>query len=215
MNDINVYEACDKAIKAMDRQIVEAFGRLKGVAWERANVIKKVVTVYTESAKRARKRYREIGFEAYILGLFMCGITGEKAHRMAEKAITPEWVDDILSQTDFVTLYRFDTETERKAYRLAETLEVSPNRDREIDKAAREWSKQIGQYAINVTDYATIEAFEDAGVEMVEWVAREDGRECNECFSLNRQVFHIDEIPRKPHWGCRCRFKPVFRTQEA
>ena len=213
--DVNVYEACDKAIQALDRLIVEAFGRLKTAKWERVSIIKTVLAVYEALVKRARKRYREIGFEAYLLGLFMCGIENGKAHAMAEKTITTEWVDDILFQTDFVTLYRFDSETERKAYRLAEALEATEDRSHEIDKAMRAWSKQVGQYAINVTDYAIAQAFEDAGVEMVEWMSERDNRVCRECYVLDGQVFHIDEVPRKPHWGCRCRLKPVFRSEEA
>ena len=60
-----------------------------------------------------------------------------------------------------------------------------------------------------------IQAFKDAGIEMVEWIAVMDGRECHECHAYNGQVFRIDEIPRKPHWGCRCRLRPVFRTKKA
>ena len=211
---LNYYGPCDKAISAMNRINLEAFGRLKMSKWDRINVIQTVVKVYRESAKKARKRYYEVAFEAYLLAMAYCHTEAKKAHRMAEKAITAEWINRILSETDFVTLYRFDTETERKAYRLAETLEVSTDRDMEINKALRQWSQQLGQYAINVTDYAVIQAYEDAGVEMVEWITMHDGRVCRECETFGGQVFHIDEIPPKPHWGCRCSWKAVFRTEE-
>lgn len=209
--DIDIYAACDKAIKAMNRENVEAFGRLKMANWDETNVIRTVKAVYQTSRKRARKRYYEVGFEAYILGLLMCGTEPKKAHQMAEKAITDEWIDRILSETDFVTMYRFDTETERKAYRLAEALETGIDRSHEIDKALRFWSQQLGQYAINVTDYAVIQAFMDYGVEMGEWETADDEVVCGECRALSHQVFRIDEIPPKPHWGCRCRIRPVFR----
>ena len=204
--EVNIYEACDKAIQAMNREIVEDFGRLKMAKFDQVSIIRTVMKVYRESAKRARKRYYGIGFEAYLLGLHMCHVEPKKAHRMAEKVITGEWVDDVLSQTDFVTLYRFDNETERKAYRLAEALEETPDRNREIDKAMKAWSQQLGQYCINFTDYAVIQAFEDAGVEFVEWVSRKDTRVCNECYARNGQIFRIDEIPAK-HWNCRCTFR--------
>lgn len=207
--DVNVYEACDKAIRAMDRENVEAFGRLKMTKWDEVNVIRTVKAVYTASSRRARKRYYEVGFEAYLLGHALCGTEPKTAHQMAEKAITEDWVNGILSETDFVTLYRFDSETERKAYRLAEALEVPERRNEEIDKALRLWSKQLGQYAINVTDYAVIQAFMDAGVKIVEWISQRDDRVCNECYSYNGQHFRIDEIPTKPHWGCRCHWKPL------
>ena len=206
---VNIYAACDKAIKAMDRQNLEAFGRLKMAKFDEVNIIRVVKAVYTASAKRARKRYYEVAFEAYLLGMALCGEDPKKAHRMAEKAITETWIDKVLTETDFVTLYRFDTETERKAYRLAESLEVSEDRDFEINKALRLWSQQVGQYAINVTDYAMIDAFQDAGVEEVEWVSQRDGRVCNECHAYDGQRFRIDEIPPK-HWGCRCYVIPVI-----
>lgn len=206
-----VYESCDRAIKALNRQIVEAFGRLKTANLDRVNVIRTVIAVYTESAEKAKKRYRKVGWDAYLLGLLLCGIDGDRANRMAGKAITATWVDDMMEKTDPVTLYRFDAETERKAYRLAEALEVSPNRNLEIEKAMRLWSRQVGQYAINVTDSAMVRAFQDAGVEMVKWQTQHDERVCNECHAYDGQVFHIGEIPPK-HWNCRCVLIPMFRA---
>lgn len=210
---VNIYEACDQAIKAMNRELVEDFGRLKMAKWDKVSLIRTVLKVYRESARRAKKRYYGIGFEAYLLGLHMCRVEPKKAHRMADKAITSEWVDDILEQTDFVTLYRFDTEMERKAYRLAETLEATEDRSREIDKAMKYWSQQLAQYAVNFTDYAVVQAYQDAGIEFVEWMTMEDERRCSECYALHGQLFRIDEMPRKPHWGCRCRVSPVFRME--
>ena len=207
---VDVYAACDKAIKAMDRENLEAFGRLKMAKFDELNIIRTVKSVYTASAKRAKKRYYEVAFEAYLIAMAMCEEEPKKAHVMAEKAITEVWIEKILADTDFVTLYRFDTEMERKAYRLAEALEVSNERDFEINKALRFWSQQLGQYAINMTDYAVLQAFADAGVEKVMWVSEHDNRVCNECHSYDGQVFEIDELPVKPHWGCRCHYIPVL-----
>ena len=207
---VDVYAACDKAIKAMDRENLEAFGRLKMAKFDELNIIRTVKSVYTASAKRAKKRYYEVAFEAYLIAMAMCEEEPKKAHVMAEKAITEVWIEKILTDTDFVTLYRFDTEMERKAYRLAEALEVSNERDFEINKALRFWSQQLGQYAINMTDYAVLQAFADAGVEKVMWVSEHDNRVCNECHSYDGQVFEIDELPVKPHWGCRCHYIPVL-----
>ena len=213
-NDGNVYESCDKAVRAMDRESLEAFGRLKMTKWDEVNVIRTVVTVYRRIAKRARKRYLGMGFDAYLLAMEMCGISPKQARRMAEKAIDEAWVDDILSQTDFVTLYRFDSETERKAYRLAETLEVSPERNKEIDKALRYWTRQLAQYAINMTDYAMIQAMQDAGIKEVEWVTQHDERVCRECGAREGKVFKIDETPAK-HPNCRCYVRPARMVSTA
>ena len=207
---LNYYAPCDIAIKAMDRETVELFGRMKMAKWDEINVIRTVTSVYRESFKKARKRYFEEAYEAYILAMLMMGTESKKAHRMADRSITLDWVDSILDRTDFVTLYRFSSESERKAYRLAEQVEVSTNRNALIDRAMKDWSRQLGQYAINFADYAVLKAYEDAGVEQVVWVTEKDERRCNTCAGLDGMVFRIHEIPPKPHYGCRCRYLPVM-----
>ena len=205
-----VYQACDNAIRAMNRENLEDFGRLKATRWDEIQIIRRVVALYARNAKKARKRYFEVAFEAYILALLMCGIEAKKAHKMAEKEISLDWVDDMLERVDPVAGYMFERETERKAYRLAETLEVSNDRDFEINKALRFWSQQLGQFAINATDYAMIEAYKDAGIKEVYWVTQKDERVCEDCEDLDGQTFPVDEIPPKPHLGCRCLILPVI-----
>ena len=205
-----VYKPCDEAIKAMNRENLAAFGRLKAAKWDELNVIREVTAIYSESAKRARKRYFGIAWDVYLMVLLECSVDGGKARKMVKEAITYDWVDAELEETDLLTLYRFDTETERKAQRLIEALSATENRDAEIDKALRLWSKQLGQYAINFTDLAAIQAFDDAGTTEVEWVTQKDERVCSECGGLDGQVFPLDEIPTKPHPGCRCFWRPVI-----
>lgn len=210
---IDLYAACDRAIKAMDREIVEAFGRLKMMKFDELNIISTVTEVYRRSASKAHRRYRDIGLEVYLLIYLLYEEDRETARKMAEKAITDKWVEERLREPDPVTMYRFDTETERKAYRLAEALETGVNRDQEINRALRAWSKQLGQYAINFTDQAMIQAFKDAEIRKVMWISQRDGRVCDECHELDGQVFRIDELPPK-HWGCRCRLKPVSGKEQ-
>ena len=122
VREIDYYGACDRAIQQMNRQNLEAFGRLKMAKFDEIRIIQTVLKVYRTSAKQARKRYYEVAFEAYLLMMALCDTDPKEAHAKAEKAITEEWVANVLSETDFVTLYRFEAETERKAYRLAEAL---------------------------------------------------------------------------------------------
>lgn len=207
----DIYGPCDKAIRAMDRQNVELFGRLKTLKWDELTVIREVTKVYRKSAEQARKRFFEVAYEAFILALLMCGEDNMEAQKEADKTITMKFVDDILEQTDFVTLYKFNSEMERKIARLVEALSASQNKSAEIDRALRYWSQQLGQYAINMTDYAVIQAFVNAGIVMVQWDSMHDAKVCNECYALDGQIFRINELPRK-HWGCRCTYRPVFPT---
>lgn len=225
MTEHNYYKAADKAIQRMDRDNLKAFGKLKMTDLEKAGVVRTVLGLYRKQKKKAKKEYLRIGMEAYIFALWLVDteMPEEDARRMAEEAITKGWIDDILSETDFVTLYRFDSETERKAQRLVEGLaivtddEFSHNAGRAtrltrndlIDQALKQWVRQLAQYAINVTDYAMIQAYQDAGVEEAEWQDAGDQRVCTECHGRDGQRYKLDEIPPK-HMNCRCRLKPVM-----
>ena len=225
--DTRIYGPCDRAIKLMSRRNLKAFGELKLADFDSLSVIRTVRKIYRKAAKEAEKQYFEVAYEAYILGLMMCGIGARKAGEMADKAITKKWVDDVLTQTDFVTLYRFDTETERKADRLIETISVADdvsgrgdarrniviNRDAQIDQALKLWVNQLSQYAINMTDYAVLNAFADAGVEEAEWVTSDDERVCARCGAMDGKVYKLDEYPSKPHPRCRCTAKPVLKSK--
>lgn len=220
------YEAADRAIKRMDRDNLKAFTQLKATDFEKASVVRTILGLYRKQKRKARKEYLRIGLEAYLLGLIFTeeDIPEREAQKMADKAITGEWIDSVLDETDFVTLYRFNNEAERKAQRLIEGLaaasddEYTENAGRAaritrndlIDQALRQWTKQLAQYAINVTDYAMIQAYEDAGIEEAEWQDAGDQKVCSECHSRNGQVYRLDEIPPK-HQNCRCRIKPVIR----
>ena len=220
-----VYESCDRAIKVLNRVSMKEFSRLKLADFDNLNVIRTVRKMYRKLAKQAEQEYRKVGYDAYMYGMMLCDFDRKKAMKMAEKAITEEWIRDILAETDFVTLYRFDSETARKADRLIEAIaavegtddrgaalrSMKFNRNDQIDAALRNWSKQVGQYAINVTDYAVLKAFEDAGIEEAEWETETDQRVCSYCHSLNGKRYRLDEFPSKPHVNCRCTAKPVFK----
>ena len=206
---VRLYEEADLAIQQMNRDNVEAFGRLKMAKFDEIHVIQTVTTLYRKQAKKAKRRYYEIAYEAYLLAMLLCEIPQKKAHQMADKAVTAEWVQERMEQTDPLTMYRFDAETERKAYRLAEMLEVAPNRNLVIDRALKDWSRQLGQYAINITDYAVLRAYEDAGIDMARWVTQKDERVCTECHGRDGKTYPMDDIPPKPHMGCRCYWVPA------
>lgn len=228
MAEIDYYGPADKAIQQMDRDNLRAFNRLKMADFDKLSVIRIVIELYETQRKKAKKKYLEIGLESYLLGLMLAekSASDKTARSMAKQTITKEWVDDLLNQTDFVTLYRFNTETERKAQRLIEALALvtdgsntrgltgTPEEIRNvlIDQALKQWTKQLGQYAINVTDAAIMQALDDAGVEFVRWVTQKDQRVCPDCHALDGRVFKLDEVPRK-HWNCRCYLTPATKRE--
>lgn len=215
----NFYAAADRAIRSMNRESLREFGQLKLADWDQVNVIRTVRTVYRRLKRKAEQHYYEIAAEGYILGLMLCGLGAKEAHARADREITPEWVADAMSEPDLVTGYRFDTEADRKAERLIETLAAAGaaedragntglGRNAVIDKALRDWSRMFGQIAIGVTDIAMMAAMADEGVEYVMWMTAMDERVCEECGPLHGMVFPLNEVPPKPHWACRCRLMP-------
>ena len=194
----------------MNRQNLKEFNKLKLAKWDELNVVRMVNKTYDDSVRMAERRYYEIAFEAFIVAMLEAKVANWDATRMAEDTITNDWILDMLEEVDPVTLYAFLPETERKKQRLIEALAVAHNRNAEIDKALRYWTRQVGQYADNSVFRARLEAFRRAGIEQVIWVTQEDDRVCEDCEPLDGQIFDVDNVPDPPHWGCRCRLIPVL-----
>ena len=205
----DIYAGTDKAIRSINRENLREFDKLKLTKWDELNVIRKVTELYKQATKKAKKKFLEIAFDAYIIALYECAVAEKTATEMAEESITEDWLLDWLDEADPVTLYRFDTETERKKQRLIEALGVTNEKDDEIEKSLRFWTKQVGQYAVTSADRARMQAFKDAGIRKVRWVTEHDERVCDECGPRDGKVYNIDNVPPKPHWGCRCWLAPV------
>ena len=205
-----IYDAADKAIRAMNRQNLKAFNRLKLAKWDEINLIHQVSKVYDDSTRMAQQRYYEIAFEAFIVAMLETKADNKEATLLAEESITNDWILDMLEEVDPVTLYAFLPEKERKKQRLTEALAVTVDRNTEVDKALRYWTVQVGQYADNSVYNARLEAFRRSGVRRVLWVSQADEKVCDECETRNGQIFDIDNVPPPPHYGCRCHLVPVF-----
>ncbi len=205
-----IYDAADAAIKAMNRESLKAFGRLKTIRFDELHIIREVTSVYDTAAVTARKRYRKIAYDGFIEALILCGMTDAEARREAAKVMSERWVKEWLGEVDPVVRYQFDPETDRKKQRLIESLAIKPGRDAEIDRALKDWARQTGHFAIAAVDRARLDAFRAAGVEEVVWVSERDSRVCRHCRSLDGQRFGINRVPGKPHMGCRCWLEPAL-----
>lgn len=205
-----IYDAADKAIREMNRANLKAFGRLKLAKWDELNVIRQVSAVYELSTALAKRKYAEIGMDAYMFALMEMGLSETVAHGMAQDEITNDWVLDMLEEADPVTLYIFLDEAERKKQRLIEALAVAHNKGAEIDKALRYWAVQVGQYADNAVYRARLDALKAVGVKRVRWVTQQDDRVCGDCDELDNKVFDIDKVPPPQHIHCRCYVVPIL-----
>lgn len=201
------YDEADKAIKAMNRDNLKTFSRLKLAKWDELSVIREVTAAYNTVLRRVKKWFLDVALLAYMSAMEEAGRKGTE--RQARRAINDDWILAMLEETDPVLLYKFIPELERKKQRLIEALPVALDRNKEIDGALRAVSKQIGWSIINVVDAATVEAYEDAKVPYVKWLSEHDEKVCSICEERDGKVYRIDRIPTK-HPNCRCRLEPVY-----
>lgn len=201
-----MYEYTDKAIKQLNRKYIKLFRKLSVMPFDELNIIQTTTTVYDTASALAVNKYVQIAIRAYAAALAL--VFGSAAKAMATD-IDADWVLDYLEETDPVTLYKFFPEVGRKKQRLIEALAATTKRKTEIDKALRYWTLQSSQYAIDITDAATLKAYKDAGIKKVRWVTEDDDRVCKTCGPRHNKVYDIDKVPSKPHFNCRCMLLPV------
>lgn len=201
MND--VYKSADKTIKYLNRVVLREFNRLRLLPMDEVNILRTVKSVYRKTARIAEKRYKDMADDAYVFAVLLCGLK-------RDSKITTQALHDHLEEPNPVTKYSFTPERDRKAVRLAEALEATHMDSEEIDKAVRYWARQLSQYAIDLTDWSMLKAYKDVGVKKVMWVTVPDERRCEECLERDGVIYDIDEVPPKPHWGCRCWLRPIL-----
>lgn len=211
------YEVSDKAIKQLNKKAVKKLSATKSSLlsenFDELNVLQKIDTLYYELDQDNRKKFKELFIAQYVYCLRYL------KKKRPDEDILDEMADmyllDMLSKPDPVTHYTYDTEVYRKRDRCKEAVNSvngKLNKQLEMDKALKYWAQMTAQYADNVNDTATIKAFVDAGFQKVQWHTEEDDRVCSECDPLDEKVFDIDEVPDKPHWGCRCWITPVGKS---
>lgn len=221
-----MWEAADRAIREMNRANLRAFGKLKLAKWDELNVLRvgaggslearrreasvlEIRAIYEASIRLAKKKYLEVYADAYYECLLEMGYGAGEAKNMAAE-LDDDWLIEFLEDADPVTLYAFIPEADRKMMRLVEALAVVLDINREVDKALRAWTFQVGQYTDNSVIKGRTQAMKDAGVQYVRWHTQEDERVCEDCEPLDGKVFPIDAMPQIPqHPRCRCWISPA------
>lgn len=200
---IRVYEYTDKVIRYLTKKLIRTFSNAKIslLSFDELNVLDYTSKMYDTLRADAVKAYWLLAMDSYKKNLAE-GVKGK---------LTSDWLDDYLLEYNPVMKYVYEHEVERKAAKFAESVIASPNRTKEIDVGMRSWSKMTNWFAVDVTDAATLKAYQDSGVVSVIWETERDGRQCEECDKRNGRVYPIDRVPPKPHPGCRCKLRPYQR----
>lgn len=195
-----MYEYTDKIMKSLTVRMVRKFNHLKTksvLKFDEVNELRTDVDkCYKDCLREIRQAYLDIARYYY------------KKAGGSDSVIDLMWIKHFLGGFDPVTKYIFDTEADRKRARAFEALAVSKDPS-EVDKALRLFHNQVKQWADEVTDEATMEAYIAAGIKKVKWKTEEDSRVCPECGERNNEIYPINSVPDKPHINCRCYLLPV------
>lgn len=210
-----MYRYLDALLEAEKKKIRTEFNRLSVTGFDELNVISTRKTtqemfdrfladneaMYLKAAKKA--------YKSAVKSAKGIGFDGE------ESEIGGEWLVALLAGYNLVTGYLYDKEADRKRLRLNEQILTAKEYNsgemyrESLRKAANLWYTQTAQYGISAVDEATIKGFKDMGVRFARWIAADDEKTCPVCGDRDNKVYKLDEIPPKPHYGCRCRIEPV------
>jgi len=199
-NDFYLYT--DKIISYLNKQFIRLFGNLKStIPIDELNVLQSVKELYLKSYQLVQEMLYKLSVIAYD--------NAPLENFTVSKPPELEWVLLFFDRYDPITKYVFSAEVERKSARCYESLIASTTKPKEVDTALRYWSAMVNQYAIEITDEAVLKAYRDNGIKRVEWITIEDDKVCKICAERDGKIYDIDNIPPKPHIGCRCYLLPV------
>lgn len=185
-----------KRFKKAQRQVSQA-------KFDELNVIKSVSDLYNDMAEDNMKAFVALAIAWYVY------LTGKK-----KKDEDEEWWEDwllsqILDVPNPVTQYIYSREVERKKERTTEAIIAGANKPQEFKKALRYWALQVATYVDYITDMVALKAYKEQGVKWVMWNTMEDEKVCAKCGPMDKKIYQIDKVPKKPHYRCRCWISPA------
>ncbi len=210
-----MYRYLDKLLEEEKKKIRAEFNHLSVMGFDELNVIntrKVTQEMYDSFMKANENMYLKVSRDAYKKAVSSAKAEG---HSGEKTEIDRDWLVGVLAGYNLVTGYLYNKEADRKRLRLNEQILTSRefnNRTMFQDslrKSANLWWTQTTQYGISAVDEATIKGFKDMGVKRVQWVAADDEKTCPTCGARDNQIYPINKIPPKPHYGCRCYIIPA------
>ena len=198
----DLYGYADLIFNTLQRRYIGLFNRLKNLPESERAVIEEVNKVYEEVDLITRKYLLLLAKKIYkeIMDL----LDSEDV----VDTITELWIFEQLKAYDPVTKYVYIHEVDRKRARTIESIIASSNKVQEVENAKKQFSKQAKQYADNIVAKTIEKAYEDKKVLEVVWETEEDLRVCPKCEEYGGNVYRLEDVPEKPHYGCRCWLTP-------
>lgn len=217
---MKMYAKVDIFLKKLKRLVRKEFDRQAAFPFDELNarfVKKETRALYQRLKKFNRLNYLEIAREGQEWAFqALPESLREKYKSKLENADMGEIVASTLASYNFVTGYLYESEAERKRMRQAEEmltaalLYTRAKYRQAMDRSATLWYRQSAQYAIDVEDEAVMDTWRAAGIEKVEWVAEDDAKTCSVCRERDGKTYALADLPQKPHYNCRCTWRPVW-----
>lgn len=196
------YRLADAATELLNRRATKRFEDAKDKAakdgFDELSVLSVARELYDQLEADNRQVYLELAQERY-----------QETEPHGEEPPDLAWLLALLAAYNAVMKYQYSNEWERKRDRTAEAINSSTAKVTEFRRGLMYWSQMTGWFADEVTDQATLKAYQDSGVTKVEWHTVLDGRECETCKERDGKVYYIRSLPPKPHPGCRCFYTPA------
>jgi hypothetical protein len=209
------YRLADKTLAALNRKTVQLFERtrrsLQIANFDELTVFRQFEALYKALNRENEGKFRELYQRRYremYLYLKKSWPEDDDVEDLSEI-----YLANLLTEPNDITRYAYDAEVLRKRDRAIEGINSAPSRaekDRELEKAMRYWSRQTGFYIDIIADEAARQAMEDCGVERVKWHTQGDEKVCDDCDARNGKVYKLSEVPDKEHPRCRCWLEPLL-----
>ena len=190
------YDYTDKALKYLRRFYIREFNKAESqLRTDDLNVIQVTTNLYDRLRKETIKVFLRIARQKYK----ECG--GDTLAEM--------WLLGFLGKSNPLTGYIWLNDVDRKRQYYTESIMSGGSIEKETKKARREFYGAVKEYADLVTFEAAVQAFTDTGAQYVEWITAVDERVCEVCGSRHGRKYRIDNVPRIPHYNCRCYLRRV------
>lgn len=185
--------------------------KLTILGFDDLNVMQEMDSLYDGIEKDSVNEFLAIYKERYAeLWLYL---TGKKARESFLDELAEMYLLGLLNEPDEQTHYAFESELKRKRDRAKEAILSVPTKTQkqlELEKAIRYVTQQVGFYVDITEDAASLRAMKDAGITKVRWNIYGDDKVCSECRGMDGNIYHIDNVPDKPHVRCRCFLTPIL-----
>lgn len=206
-----MYEFIEKNIDEYTKKITKLFNNSRLRISTGGSDIEKSIR---SEIRKLRKKLKDTDEDFFMLLILFI---------LSDLGYNPENKTYILNELNFdleaflasynqTTLYVYKNEVERKTERYSEGLIAigdmnDPDTMKLMKDNIRYWWKQLEEISVDMERDIVVKEAKHRGFKKMKWVAVGDEKTCKECMRLNGQIFSVDEIPARPHIGCRCILK--------